>query len=196
MEKTNTRIILASSSKYRADILSRIGVKFEQFSPNIDEYAADSESADQLVKRLAEEKALSARDVYQNSLVIGSDQVVSGLTGILGKPDNLTEAVEQIMVHSGQEVTLSTGVALLNTKSSRLQSNVDHYRIKYKTLDRKTVERYVKREQPLDCCGALRAEGPGINLLQWMRGNDPNTLIGLPVIYLCAMLENEGYSLY
>jgi len=196
MEKTNTRIILASSSKYRADILSRIGVKFEQFSPNIDEYAADSESADQLVKRLAEEKALSARDVYQNSLVIGSDQVVSGLTGILGKPDNLTEAVEQIMVHSGQEVTLSTGVALLNTKSSRLQSNVDHYRIKYKTLDRKTVERYVKREQPLDCCGALRAEGPGINLLQWMRGNDPNTLIGLPVIYLCAMLENEEYCLY
>ena len=196
MHRSQPQIILASSSVYRSAILTRIGLTHAQYSPNINEQPKPAERAKDLVIRLAIEKAVSAQNIYNNALIIGSDQVVQGTTGIMGKPASRQQAIEQIMMHSGQEVRLCTGVALFNTKTQRLQSAVDYYHIQYKTLDPIIVERYVVQEQPYDCCGSLRAEGPGINLLQWMRGDDPNTLIGLPVLKLCTMLENEGYNLY
>ena len=190
------QLVLASSSPYRRRILERLGLAFETESPDVDESPRPGESPEALVARLAETKALEIGRSRPNALVIGSDQVADHDGAIVGKPRDHRDAVAQLSFASGRSIRLCTAVALLNTATGSLQSAVDFYTVGFRKLDRDTILRYLESEKPYDCCGSVRAEGPGIGLLESLRGDDPNTLIGLPVIKLCAMLESQGVRLF
>lgn len=188
-------IILASSSPYRQAILARSGLTFRMQSPQVDESPKPNESAARLVVRLATAKAQAVARSSADALVIGADQVASVAGCILGKPHTHANAVAQLQQSSNATVTLYSGVALLNTASGRLQTRCDRYTVRFRPLTPARIEHYLQQAQPYDCCGSLKAEGVGIALLRTLRGNDPNTLFGLPMIALVEMLENEGVDL-
>ena len=191
----SVRIVLASSSPYRRQILERTGLAFDCRSPNIDETRRDGESAEQLVKRLAKEKAVAIKNAFPKALIIGSDQIASHEGRIFGKPKDRSDAIDQLERVSGSSLMLYTGVALLNAASGRIQISMDTYQVKYRTLSTRQIENYIDQEKPFDCCGSLKVEGPGIALIESLTGDDPNTLMGLPLIQLVKMLEAEGVFL-
>lgn len=188
-------LILASSSPYRRELLERLAIPFEVDPPDIDESPLPGEAPETYVERLAVEKARAVADRHPGSLVIGSDQAAVHDGVIVGKPVDHEDAVRQLLSASGRRVTLFTGVALVHTDSRRVQSDVVPYSVVFRNLDRATIERYLTREQPYACAGSLRAEGLGICLLQRFEGDDPNALIGLPLIRLVDMLAAEGVTL-
>lgn len=185
-------LILASSSPYRRALLDRLGMDYHCVSPEIDETPGEHESAEALVARLALEKAWKVAREHPQALVIGSDQVCAfnGLT--LGKPGSEAAAREQLRGFSGQRVSFHTGLALVDGRSGTHQSAVERFDVVFRGLSADEIERYVARERPLDCAGAFRMEGLGIALFERFEGDDPNTLIGLPLIRLCAMLRRAG----
>ena len=187
-------IVLASSSPYRKELLGRIISNFETLSPDIDESPHDNESPQALARRLAIKKAEVVSQHYDNALIIGSDQVAFLNNHVIGKPHSHEEAIAQLEQSSGSIVTLFTGLALINSKSGNTQSTVEQYEVEFRTLDRSSIERYLKIDRPYDCCGSLKTEGMGISLLKRLTGNDPNTLIGLPLIALVTMFHNEGVT--
>ena len=189
-------IVLASSSPYRRELLQRIGLEFDTDRPDIDETAAAGESPPDLVRRLAQEKAAAVAPRHPNALIIGSDQVADHDGVIVGKPANHQDAVNQLRQASGRTVTLYTGLALLDARSGRVQSAVEPFSVVFRELDDDLIERYLRAEEPYNCCGSLRAEGAGISLLKALRGDDPNALIGLPLIRLCEMLKQENVELF
>jgi septum formation protein len=189
------KLVLASSSPYRKAILQRLGLEFETYSPDIDETPKPNESADELVMRLAAKKAQAGAKRFPRALIIGSDQVADLSGRILGKPGNHQNAVAQLRLASGCETRLCTGIALHNADKNQTQIDIDHFYVHFQTISEEIIQRYVTTATPYDCCGALRAEGIGISLLEELRGTDPNTLIGLPVIKLCGMLERENFPL-
>ncbi|RXJ74899.1 septum formation inhibitor Maf [Veronia nyctiphanis] len=187
-------LILASGSKYRAELLGKLSLPFTTHSPDIDETPLKNESAQTLVKRLAETKARACEDVSSNALIIGSDQVcvIDGL--ILGKPHTDEKAIKQLLAASGKKVTFYTGLCLYNTSSQRAHLDVEAFHVHFRFLSQEEIETYVKLEQPLDCAGSFKSEGLGISLFERLEGRDPNTLIGLPLIRLLEMLKDEGVS--
>lgn len=187
-------IVLASSSPYRRELLARLGLPFESESPTVDESARDGETAPLLVERLAVAKATAVGATWPDALVIGSDQVADHDGRIVGKPSDHADAVRQLKEASGRRIVLYTGVAVLDTSSGRLQSAVEPFEVTFRALDDELIERYLSFEKPYNCCGSLRAEGAGICLLEALRGDDPNALIGLPLIRLCRMLAAEGVT--
>lgn len=189
---TPSRLILASSSPFRKELLSRLEIPFESVSPDIDEGAKNNETPQQLVERLAVEKARAIAKHHHNALVIGSDQVAVHGNNIVGKPRDHEHAVEQLRQASGQTITLYTGLALINSSSGNVQSEVVPYSVVFRQLSDEIIENYLHREQPYNCAGSLKSEGLGIVLLEKFIGDDPSTLIGLPLIRLTRMLENEG----
>ena len=191
----NLPIILASSSPYRKQILERSGLRFESCSPNIDETPKTNESASVLVERLSRQKAQALVDKFPRSLIIGSDQVSECNGEIFGKPSDRDAAIRQLTLASGNVVTLHTGLALLNSATGIIQSTVDTYEVLTRTLSIERICRYIDSEKPYDCCGSLKVEGSGICLLKKLTGTDPNTLMGLPLLRLIDMLENEGVNL-
>ena len=188
-------IILASSSVSRKRILSRTGLKFETVSPNIDETPAPGEHPGHLVERLARTKAEAVKGKFGPSLIIGSDQVGFIDGEILGKPADHEDAVRQLTRCSGSDLVLYAGVALLNTHSGFMQSEVDTFRVTYRELPAEKIRKYLEIEQPYDSCGSLRVEGIGISLLEQLSGTDPNTLMGFPLLKLLRLLEKEGVEL-
>lgn len=186
------KLILASTSPYRRELLGRLQIPFETRSPNVDETPQQNESPTALVRRLAIAKANEIATSVKNALVIGSDQVAVHGNEIVGKPRDHTHAVEQLRAASGKSITLYTGLALVNTETGSVQSDVVPYRVIFRELTNQQIETYLKKEKPYDCAGSVKAEGLGIALLQRFDGEDPNTLIGLPLIRLVAMLEQEG----
>lgn len=190
-----SRLVLASSSPSRKLLLERLRIPFDVTAPNVDESRQPGESAHQYVERLAVEKARTIADKAPHSLVIGSDQAAVHGKGIVGKPATHEEAVRQLLEASGQAITLFTGLALVNADTKRIQSDVLPYTVHFRTITRATIERYLEKEQPYGCAGSLRAEGLGIALLDKFEGDDPNTLIGLPLIRLVDMLQNEGIEI-
>ena len=190
-----SKIVLASSSPYRKQILNKAGIRFSSFSPDIDESPIENESPGDLVSRLSILKAKSLQEKCPDSLIIGSDQVLYCNNRIYGKPHNHTVAVNQLKEVSGSVSTLYTGLALLNTASGRLQYDVDTYEVEYRKFSLEQIENYLQSEKPYDCCGSLKVEGPGICLIKNLTGTDPNTLIGLPLLRLIDMLENDGVKL-
>jgi len=190
------RLILASSSPYRRSLLERLMLPFEIIAPDIDEAAKAGEDAVTLVERLAVEKAQAVAKGNTDALIIGSDQVAVHGDEIVGKPRDHTHAVEQLRAASGQEITLHTGLALINGNSGRIQSTVVPYTVKFKKLNDRQIQRYLEKERPYGCSGSLRADGLGIVLLERFAGDDPNALIGLPLIALTEMLQNEGVDLF
>ena len=186
------QIVLASSSPYRKQILERTGLKFTTISPDIDESPLSGESPLDLVKRLAELKTRAVQSRYSNALIIGSDQVAELHGEIIGKPRDHDDAVVQLRQSSASTLILYAGIALLNTSSGNFQIDVDSFEVEYRDLSDEQINRYLEIAQPYDSCGSLKAEGIGITLLKRLSGNDPNTLMGLPLIKLIDLLQNEG----
>ena len=184
-------LVLASKSPYRRKLLQQLGLRFHCAAPAVDETVRAGESADRLVVRLAVDKARAGAAEWPGAVVIGADQVAECGGEIFGKPGTAEAAVNMLRRSSGMEVKLYTGLALIGTSGCE-QTKMEIFHAKFRPLDEATILRYVAREKPLDCAGAVRAEGPGIALLEHLRGDDPNTLIGLPLIALVRMLEAEG----
>ncbi len=190
---TKPTLVLASSSPYRREILEKAGFEFQHISPDIDETRHQGESADNLVRRLALAKARAVVSVFPGALIVGSDQVSECDGEILGKSGNREKAIEQLKFASGRSATLHTGLALVNSSTGDYQVGVDTYEVECRDLEAGQIEAYVDAEKPFDCCGSLKVEGPGIRLLRRLTGNDPNTLMGLPLIMLIDMLRNENF---
>ena len=193
------RIILGSGSRYRAALLQRIVPDFHTDSPDIDETAQPNETATALATRLATEKAIKIGKRWDNSLIIGSDQVVllqssdGSVDQTLGKPGNFNKAQQQLRKCSGQSVIYRTACCLLNTATNHHQVFCDDYILHFKSLDEAQISDYLNKEQPYDCAGAIKSEGLGVALIDRYEGTDPSTLIGLPLIKLIEALNKEGY---
>ena len=185
-------LVLASSSPYRRQLLSQLGLSFKVHHPDIDESTIPDETARELVSRLATQKALAISADAQGGLIIGSDQVAVQGDKIEGKPRDRQDAIRQLSEASGREITLQTGLALLNSTSGRVQVDVIPYKVRFRKLTLPQIEAYLDVEVPFGCCGSLRADGLGIALLESLTGDDPSALIGLPLIRLVEMLESEG----
>lgn len=185
-------LILASSSPFRRALLEKLGLTFFSESPDIDESRHADESAEQLVARLALEKARTVAGNHPNALVIGSDQVACIDGTVLGKPHTEPRAIEQLRAASGRQVRFSTGLCLYNSADNSYQLDVVPFDVHFRTLSDKQIRAYIQREQPLNCAGSFKSEGLGIALFEKLEGDDPNTLIGLPLIRLIAMLEKAG----
>jgi len=189
------RLILASSSPYRRELLTRLGQPFEVVVPDADETPLAGEAPGDLVRRLAQLKAEIVARAHPGSLVIGSDQVAVHDGQTVGKPGSHARAVEQLRAASGRPVTLYTGLALVDADSGRVQTDVVPYQVVFRPLTESMIEGYLRRDRPYNCAGSVRAESLGIVLLERFEGEDPNALIGLPLIRLVRMLEAEGVVL-
>lgn len=187
-----TTIVLASTSRYRRELLARIGLEFEVAAPNIDEIALPNEAPQDTACRLAEAKARAVAARFPTAIVIGSDQVaVLGETA-LGKPGNHATAVRQLKAMRGKEIVFHTALCVCNAATGAAQTRVVPYRVRFREYSDAQIERYLRREQPYDCAGSARCEGLGIALIAAMHGDDPNALIGLPLIALTEMLAAQG----
>jgi MAF protein len=189
------KLVLASTSPFRKAILEKLGVPFETLAPNIDETVRVDEIPEQLVARLAEEKARSVAEHVNQALVIGSDQISVVDGKILGKPGSHDNAVQQLRRASGKRVSFLTGLCVYNTESKRCQVEVVPFNVIFRQLTDSQIENYLNKEQPYHCAGSFKSEGLGIALFERLEGEDPNTLIGLPLIRLIRMLESEGFPI-
>lgn len=192
------RLVLASTSVFRQALLQKLNVAFDCVSPDIDESPCLNESPTGLVKRLAEQKALAGAaqlNTNKHHLVIGSDQVAVINGEIIGKPITKENAIKQLMAASGQAITFYTGLALYNTQSKEMQSLVEPFTVHFRELSKAQIEYYVDTEQPLYCAGSFKSEGLGIALFKKLEGDDPNSLVGLPLIKLIDMLTAADYPI-
>jgi 7-methyl-GTP pyrophosphatase len=187
-------LVLASTSAYRRELLARLQLEFETFSPHIDETPLPGELPEATAVRLAQAKARAALASYPTAVIIGSDQVAE-LDGLrLDKPGNRERAQEQLKRASGRDVVFHTAVALLEAQTGRMRDRVVPTRVRFRPLTRSQISAYLDREQPYDCAGSAKSEGLGIALLEQIRGDDPTALIGLPLIALVSLLHEAGLS--
>ena len=186
------QLVLASTSPFRKSILQKLGVPFDCHAPEVDETPLTGESPSRLVERLSIAKAQAVAAHLKQGLVIGSDQVAVIDNEILGKPGTHENAVAQLLRASGKTVTFLTGLALVNAASGSIQAEVVPFKVVFRQLTREQIENYLNVEQPYNCAGSFKSEGLGIALFERLEGDDPNTLIGLPLIRLIQMLEKEG----
>jgi len=179
------RLVLASTSPYRRELLARLGVAFEVALPGVDETALPGESPAQTALRLS---VLKAKAV-PGDVVIGSDQVAALEGQILGKPGNHATAVKQLRAASGKTVEFHTAVSV---RSHAMDSRIVPCRVTFRPLSDEAIEAYLQKEKPYDCAGSAKAEGLGIALIARMETDDPTSLIGLPLIALTEMLQKAG----
>lgn len=189
------RIVLGSTSRYRAELLRRLLADFAQAAPGTDETPWPGEGPAARALRLAIAKAEAVAREYRNALVIGSDQVaeIDGL--VLDKPGSTERARAQLAASSGRDVHFHTALCLLDSRDGRRYTHVDHTRVRFRELDAAEIDRYVDREQPLDCAGSFKCEGLGISLFEAIDNHDPSALIGLPLIALARLLREAGIEL-
>lgn len=188
------RLILASTSPWRRALLEKLTIPFECATPDVDETPMPGEAPRQLVLRLAQAKAQSLAARFPNHLIIGSDQICVLDGEIAGKPLTEEKARQQLAKASGNIVTFYTGLALYNSASGHLQTEVEPFDVHFRHLSEAEIDDYVRKEHPLHCAGSFKSEGLGIALFERLEGRDPNTLIGLPLIALCQMLRREGFN--
>lgn len=189
------RLVLASTSIYRRQLLERFALPFDLARPEVDESPKPGEAPRALAERLAEAKARAVAEEFPEALIIGSDQVAHIGATVFGKPGTIDRAVGQLRLMSGQTVVFHTALCLFNSASDRIQLETVPTEVRFRELSESEIQRYVERELPLDCAGSAKCEGFGIVLLDALRGDDPNALIGLPLIALARMLRNEGIAL-
>lgn len=187
-----SKLVLASSSPFRKEVLSRLGIPFDTISPDADETMLADESPSALVVRLAKLKAEAVASDYSDALIIGSDQVAALDGNILGKPGNHEKAVQQLQQASGRSVMFYTGLCLLNSKTGITQTDYSIFTVNFRKLNAEQIENYLQKEKPYNCAGSFKSEALGSALFDSLDGNDPTSLIGLPLIKLIRMLENEG----
>jgi len=188
-------IVLASSSPYRQQLLEKLGLHFETHAPNVNETPSPDETPEQLALRLARDKAQAIAHYYPNHLIIGCDQVAALNHRILNKPGDHQTAIEQLSLCSDRSVCFYTGLCLLNTASHTHHQLVETYTVHFRELSAEKINYYLLMDKPYDCAGSFKVEGLGITLFKKLEGNDPNTLIGLPLIQLVSMLAAEGIQL-
>jgi septum formation protein len=189
------RLVLASTSRYRQELLARLGIPFETTAPNVDESPAAGEMPQALALRLACAKAQAAQAAFPDALIIGCDQVAAVGATLLNKPGTHARAVEQLKLMSGKQIAFFTALCLLNARTLQRQTAIVPVTVHMRELSTGQIERYLQAERPYDCAGSARIEGLGITLVARLDGDDPNALIGLPLIKLCDMLRNEGVDL-
>jgi septum formation protein len=186
------QLVLASTSRYRRELLERLGLRFESAAPQCDEQALAGETARDTALRLSAIKARSLQSAFPHALIIGSDQVAESAGRHIGKPGDHERAVRQLRDLSGKAVEFHTAVSLLDAANDQLESRVTACRVRFRILDDRQIETYLRREQPYDCAGSAKAEGLGIVLMESIDTEDPTSLIGLPLIALTEMLERAG----
>lgn len=188
-------LILGSSSPFRKELMGRLHLDFQTFSPDIDETRRSNETAEEMVQRLSLEKAQAIAAQHPNTLIIGSDQCAVLNGEILGKPGDHANAMMQLRNSSGQHVNFLTGLCLYDSRSGEYQLDLIPYGVEFRELSRTEIESYLLKEQPYNCAGSFKSEGLGITLFKGFTGSDPTALIGLPLIRLSEMLRNVGFSL-
>ncbi len=185
-------LVLGSTSPFRKSILEKLNLPFECAKPDIDETALDDESPQVLVERLAIEKAKAVAHQFSDALIIGSDQVAVCDGEILGKPHNFSNGVKQLSKFSNKNVTFLTGLCVYDCVSGKHTSLVEPFVVHFNELSQTEIENYLNAEQPYNCAGSFKSEGLGICLFKKLEGDDPNTLIGLPLIRLVELLKEHG----
>ncbi len=192
MQKT---LVLGSTSPFRKELLERFKLDFEVDSPEIDETPLENETSEDYVLRLSLGKAKVVAARHPNALIISSDQC-SILNGVIrGKPGNHENAVQQLTESSGQCVSFLTGLCLYDSSDDSYQLDLVPFHVDFRTLNAKEIESYLRAEEPYFCAGSFKSEGLGVTLFKTMRGDDPTSLIGLPLIRLSEMLRNKNISL-
>jgi len=177
-------LILGSSSPFRKELMGRLHLDFQTFSPDIDETRRSNETAEEMVQRLSLEKAQAIAAQHPNTLIIGSDQCAVLNGEILGKPGDHANAMMQLRNSSGQHVNFLTGLCLYDSRSGEYQLDLIPYGVEFRELSRTEIESYLLKEQPYNCAGSFKSEGLGITLFKGFTGSDPTALIGLPLIRL------------
>ena len=191
-EKTSRRLVLASTSRYRRQLLERLGHPFDVVAPNVDETPLPEESPAATALRLAVAKARAVARNFDDALVIGSDQVADADGVALSKPGDHEHAVAQLHTLSGRTVVFHTAVALVDAAGDRCATRLVDVRSTFRVLPSAAIERYLARERPYDCAGGVKSEALGIALFERIESDDPTALIGLPLIALTDLLLNEG----
>ena len=188
-------LVLASTSPFRRELLARLQIPFETVAPETDESALPGETPSATARRLAEAKARAVMQRYPDALIIGSDQVAASGSERFGKPETRQNAIAQLRQMRGKEVVFHTGLCLLDSATERVHLCCVDTHVGFRELDDAEIESYLDKEDALNCAGSAKSEGLGISLLAYLRGDDPNALVGLPLIALCDMLRAEGLKL-
>ena len=186
------RVILASTSAYRRELLARLRVPFKAVAPGCDEHQLPGEPAQALARRLAQLKAETVAARHPGSVVIGSDQVAVRGAEILGKPGTAERCTAQLQQSSGHEVVFLTAVHVVDGRTGRAESHVDHTVVGFRSLGADEIARYIAADAPLDCAGGFKAESLGIGLFDRIESSDPSALTGLPLIWVSAALRRAG----
>ncbi len=191
---SSMKLILASSSPYRRELLERLHIPFIVVAPDVDETPLTGEKPEETALRLAQIKARKIAEFHPDALIIGCDQVATLNGQQLGKPLTHDNASMQLRLMRGQNVTFHSALCLYNAATGNMQAEDIIYEVRFRHLSDDQIEAYLLKEQPYHCAGSAKSEGLGIALIEWMRGDDPNALIGLPLIALVDMLKQEGVA--
>ncbi len=194
MDYQHPHILLGSGSRYRAQLLDRLGLTFDTAKPHCDEAAFDAELPADLAQRLAHTKAKSLLDAHPQAIIIGSDQVAAVGDTHLGKPGTPAVAREQLHKMTGQSIVFHTALCVIDGSSGQTLQGIDQTTVKLRPLSDQEIDRYVDAEMPLDCAGSFKVEKLGISLFESVRSEDPTALIGLPLIMLSQFLRQLGVS--
>ena len=189
-------VVLGSTSRYRRELLQRLGLPFEVAAPEVDETPRPGEAPAALAQRLALAKARAVAERFPEAVVIGSDQVADLAGEPLGKPGTHERAVLQLRRMRGQTVVFQTALAVVCRASGFERQDIAPVRVAFRELDDGEIERYLLAEQPYDCAGSAKSEGLGIALLEAIDSDDPTALVGLPLIRTCRMLRAAGLRLF
>ena len=189
------RIVLASTSRYRAELLRRLLDDFEQVAPDVDETPLPDEAPAARATRLAVAKAMAVSNAFPDALVVGSDQVAALGDSMLHKPGSIENARQQLRASSGKNIDFFTGLCVIDNRDGPCQTHLDHTRVVFRDLSADDIDRYLARERPLDCAGSFKSEGAGIALFERIQNEDPTALIGLPLIALAGLLRRAGIVL-
>ncbi len=192
---TCRQLVLASTSTFRRDLLNRLGISFETANPQTDESPLSGESPENMALRLSEAKARAVSPLFPDALIIGSDQVAILDGRVYGKPGTHDNAVRQLQTMRGKTVNFYTGLCVLDARTGKAQVRGVPTLVTFRDLTDQEIENYLRREQPYNCAGAAKSEGLGIAIIARMQGDDPNALIGLPLIALCDLLQEAGFPI-
>lgn len=186
------KLVLASTSRYRRELLSRLRIPFDVLSPDVDETPLPGETPSATALRLSVLKAQAAAPAYPDALIIGSDQVLMLDDAQLGKPGGFDQAFAQLKAMQGKAMVFHTALTLLNSRSGHTQTRDVPTVVHIRALSDAQITAYLHKDQPYDCAGSARSEALGIALMERMDSPDPTALIGLPLMALTGMLLNEG----
>ena len=188
------KLILASSSIHRKKLLRQLKLKFTVIKPNIDESRKKGEEINNFIKRLSYEKAIKVAANNTDAIVIGSDEVALINGKVLGKPKNVSNAKKQLKYLSGKKIIFKTGICVICISENKVYKSIVNYSLKMKKLSTSQIENYINKEDMLNCAGSIRIEGLAIGLVEKAEGQDPTSIIGLPLIRLTTYLEKLGYN--